>query len=113
MPRALWSRGPVPFTPRAKDTLELSMRHALTMGSNHIGSEHLLLGLIREGEGVGVRVLGDLGIDLDSLRAELLSAMAESGRSRPGYGTTPLPFSDELRDVLRRGEELAREQDAA
>jgi ATP-dependent Clp protease ATP-binding subunit ClpC len=61
--------GQIPFTPRAKKVLELSLREALTESSPHIGTEHLLLGLLREGEGVGARIIKKLGVELPALQA--------------------------------------------
>ncbi len=61
----------IPFTPRAKKVLELSLREALQMGHNYIGTEHILLGLLREGEGVAARVLNSLGITLDSVKEKV------------------------------------------
>ncbi|MEI7616409.1 MAG: Clp protease N-terminal domain-containing protein, partial [Actinomycetota bacterium] len=58
----------IPFTPRAKKVLELSLREALQMGHNYIGTEHILLGLLREGEGVAARVLNSLGITLENIK---------------------------------------------
>ena len=60
--------GHIPFTPRAKKVLELSLREALQLGHNDIGTEHILLGLIREGEGVAAQVLQELGVDLNRVR---------------------------------------------
>jgi ATP-dependent Clp protease ATP-binding subunit ClpC len=60
--------GHIPFTPRAKKVLELSLREALQLGHNYIGTEHILLGLIREGEGVAAEVLQKLGANLDRVR---------------------------------------------
>jgi ATP-dependent Clp protease ATP-binding subunit ClpA len=60
--------GQIPFTPRAKKVLELGLREALSLGHNYIGTEHLLLGLVREGEGVGCRILLDFGADSDAIR---------------------------------------------
>jgi ATP-dependent Clp protease ATP-binding subunit ClpC len=60
--------GHIPFTPRAKKVLELSLREALQLGHNYIGTEHLLLGLIREGQGVAAQVLRTLGADLNRVR---------------------------------------------
>jgi ATP-dependent Clp protease ATP-binding subunit ClpA len=75
----------IPFTPRAKKVLELSLREALQLGHNYIGTEHILLGLVREGEGVAAQVLEKLGADLDRVRRtviELLPGSSESaGRS--------------------------------
>jgi hypothetical protein len=70
----------IPFTPRAKKVLELSLREALQLGHNYIGTEHILLGLIREGEGVAAQVLESQGADLDRVRqqvVQILSAQAE------------------------------------
>ncbi|MCG9479031.1 MAG: ATP-dependent Clp protease ATP-binding subunit [Actinomycetia bacterium] len=61
----------IPFTPRAKKVLELSLREALQMGHNYIGTEHILLGLLREGEGVAARVLNSLGITLETVKAKV------------------------------------------
>jgi hypothetical protein len=68
--------GSPPFTPRAKKVLELSLREALQLGHSYIGTEHLLLGLVREGEGVAAVVLMSLGADLGSVRQETISLMA-------------------------------------
>ena len=62
--------GHIPFTPRAKKVLELSLREALQLGHNYIGTEHILLGLIREGEGVAAQVLTKLGADLNRVRQQ-------------------------------------------
>jgi ATP-dependent Clp protease ATP-binding subunit ClpA len=64
--------GHIPFTPRAKKVLELSLREALQLGHNYIGTEHILLGLIREGEGVAAQVLVGLGADLNRVRQQVL-----------------------------------------
>ncbi len=63
--------GHIPFTPRAKKVLELSLREALQLGHNYIGTEHILLGLIREGQGVAAQVLVRLGADLASVRLQV------------------------------------------
>jgi ATP-dependent Clp protease ATP-binding subunit ClpC len=86
-------RGHIPFTPRAKKVLELSLREALQLGHNYIGTEHILLGLIREGEGVSAQVLLKLGADLNRVRQtviQLLSGSTEvaeagSGETVGGY----------------------------
>lgn len=75
----------IPFTPRAKKVLELSLRESLQLGHNYIGTEHILLGLIREGDGVAAQVLKRLGIDFDATRAEvakLLGVDPEKTRSK-------------------------------
>ncbi len=69
------SPGPPPYTPRAKKVLELSLREALQLGHNYIGTEHLLLGLIREGEGVAARVLKTLGADLPQVRQQVIALL--------------------------------------
>ncbi len=68
--------GQIPFTPRAKKVLELSLREALSVDHDHIGTEHLLLGLLREGEGVGAKILKESGVDLVALREETLKRLA-------------------------------------
>jgi ATP-dependent Clp protease ATP-binding subunit ClpC len=64
--------GHIPFTPRAKEVLELSLREALQLGHNYIGTEHILLGLIREGEGIAAQVLQKLGADLNRVRQAVI-----------------------------------------
>ena len=68
--------GHIPFTPRAKKVLELSLREALQLGHNYIGTEHILLGLIREGEGLAAKILAEADVDLRVLRAEVEQRMA-------------------------------------
>jgi len=70
----------LPFTPRAKKILELALRESLSIGHNYIGTEHILLGLIREGEGVAVKVIRDLGADVDRIRPTVLERI---GNPRP------------------------------
>ena len=74
--------GHIPFTPRAKKVLELSLREALQLGHNYIGTEHILLGLIREGEGVAAQVLTKLGADLSRVRQQVIQLL--SGYSGTG-----------------------------
>jgi ATP-dependent Clp protease ATP-binding subunit ClpA len=64
--------GHIPFTPQAKKSLELSLREALQLGDSYIGTEHLLLGLIRQDEGPAAQALRELGVDLDTTRAEII-----------------------------------------
>ena len=75
----------IPFTPRAKRVLELSWDEARQLGHNYIGTEHLLLGLIREGEGVAARVLENLGVDLNKIRSNVVKML---GDSKPTAGAT-------------------------
>jgi len=67
--------GHIPFTPRAKKSLELSLREALQLGHNYIGTEHILLGLIREGDGVAAQVLVRLGADLNRVRQQVIQVL--------------------------------------
>jgi ATP-dependent Clp protease ATP-binding subunit ClpC len=71
--------GHIPFTPRAKKVLELALREAMQLGHKHIGPEHLLLGLVREGEGVAARVLQKLGLDLKRVREQVIQVLAGGG----------------------------------
>lgn len=71
-------RGRIPFTPRAKKVLELALREALRLGHNFLGTEHIVLGLIRERDGVAAQVLAKRGIDLDQLRETVLTRLEES-----------------------------------
>ena len=68
--------GHIPFTPRAKKVLELSLREALQLGHNYIGTEHILLGLIREGEGIAAQVLRKLGADLNRVRQTVVQLLS-------------------------------------
>jgi len=70
--------GHIPFTPRSKKILELSLREALAVGHNYIGTEHILLGLMREGEGVAVRILLDFGASPAAVRDEVLRLLTSS-----------------------------------
>ena len=121
--------GHIPFTPRAKKVLELSLREALQLGHNYIGTEHILLGLIREGEGVAAQVLVKLGADLNRVRQQVLQLLsgyqgketAESGSGR-GEGTpssslvldqfgrnlTASAREGKLDPVIGRGKEIER-----
>src|SRR5207244_3205127 len=80
--------GHIPFTPRAKKVLELSLREALQLGHNYIGTEHILLGLIREGEGVAAQVLQKLGADLNRVRQQVIQLLSgytgAKGEGQPG-----------------------------
>ncbi|MGI9578820.1 MAG: ATP-dependent Clp protease ATP-binding subunit, partial [Microthrixaceae bacterium] len=78
--------GHIPFTPRAKKVLELSLREALQLGHNYIGTEHILLGLIREGEGVAAQVLVKLGADLSRVRQQVIQLLSGYPGSQSGEG---------------------------
>jgi prophage maintenance system killer protein len=73
----------IPFTPRAKKVLEFSLREAMNLGHNYIGTEHILLGLVREGEGLAAKVLFSLGIELSAVREKVLELLGKSG-AEPG-----------------------------
>src|SRR2546429_49280 len=119
-------QGHIPFTPRAKKVLELSLREALQLCHNYIGTEHILLGLIREGEGVAAQVLQKLGADLGRVRQQviqLLSGYGSSQEQRAGEQATPsgspildqfgrnltaLAASNKLDPVIGREKEIER-----
>src|SRR5690606_1421428 len=73
--------GHIPFTPRAKKVLDLGLREALRLGHNYIGTEHILLGLIREGEGVAAQVLQQLGAELQKVRQSVIQLLSGPGTS--------------------------------
>src|ERR1700679_808169 len=76
--------GSPPFTPRAKKVLELSLREALQLGHSYIGTEHMLLGLVREGEGVAAQVLNDLGADMARVRTQVIQMMSVQAGKEAG-----------------------------
>ncbi len=78
--------GQIPFTPRAKKVLELALREALSLGHNYIGTEHILLGLVRENEGVAARILLDFDADSDKIRNEVIRMLSGPGGRRQGQG---------------------------
>src|ERR671933_364220 len=123
--------GHIPFTPRAKKVLELSLREALQLGHNYIGTEHILLGLIREGEGVAAQVLVKLGADLSRVRQQVIQLLsgysgkegapqgagASSGQETPsgslvldqfGRNVTTLARDKKLDPVIGREREIER-----
>jgi ATP-dependent Clp protease ATP-binding subunit ClpC len=105
--------GHIPFTPRAKKVLELSLREALQLGHNYIGTEHILLGLIREGEGVAAQVLVKLGADLNKVRQQVIQLLSgyAGGKGEPGAaGTEQTPTGSLVLDQFGRNlTQLARE----
>src|SRR2546427_269852 len=118
--------GHIPFTPRAKKVLELSLREALQLGHNYIGTEHILLGLIREGEGVAAQVLQKLGADLNRVRQQVIQLLSGytggKGEAAPGEQTpqgsmvldqfgrnlTQLARDTKLDPVIGRDKEIER-----
>jgi ATP-dependent Clp protease ATP-binding subunit ClpC len=102
--------GHIPFTPRAKKVLELSLREALQLGHNYIGTEHILLGLIREGEGVAAQVLQKLGADLNRVRQQVIQLLSGyTGGKETAPGEAPPQGSMVLDQFGRNLTQLARE----
>jgi ATP-dependent Clp protease ATP-binding subunit ClpC len=105
--------GHIPFTPRAKKVLELSLREALQLGHNYIGTEHILLGLIREGEGVAAQVLVKLGADLNRVRQQVIQLLsgyqgkepAAAGGPAEGTPSTSLVLDQFGRNLTQAGRE--------
>jgi ATP-dependent Clp protease ATP-binding subunit ClpC len=107
--------GHIPFTPRAKKVLELSLREALQLGHNYIGTEHILLGLIREGEGVAAQVLLNLGADLEKVRSAVIQLLSghygkqseggEEGRRGGGGGGSNQLLDEFGRNLTRQARE--------
>jgi ATP-dependent Clp protease ATP-binding subunit ClpA len=107
--------GHIPFTPRAKTVLELSLREALQLDHNYIGTEHILLGLIREGEGVAAQVLVRLGADLDRVRLRVIKLLEaysakEPSAAREGDPGPATSMFDRFTDRSRRVVVLAQEE---
>jgi ATP-dependent Clp protease ATP-binding subunit ClpA len=108
--------GHIPFTPRAKKVLELSLRESLQLGHNYIGTEHILLGLVREGEGVAAQVLVKLGADMNSVRRKVVELLeGYTGERYPeavkeqrstGLGTIPR-LADETIRALDAARDIA------
>jgi ATP-dependent Clp protease ATP-binding subunit ClpC len=105
---------PIPFTPRAKKVLELSRREALAMGHNYVGTEHILLGLLREGDGVAAQVLVRLGADLNRVRQQVIQLLAghqdkdgpKSGRAARRAGKAGRGQHELLPEILGRVESI-------
>src|SRR5690349_7202232 len=108
--------GHIPFTPRAKKVLELSLREALQLGHNYIGTEHILLGLIREGEGVAAQVLVKLGADLSRVRQQVIQLLsgyagAKEGAAPGAGGSESQPSGSLVLDQFGRNlTQLARDK---
>jgi ATP-dependent Clp protease ATP-binding subunit ClpC len=97
--------GQIPFTPRAKKVLELALREALSLGHNYIGTEHILLGLVRENEGVAARILLDFDADAEKIRNEIIRMLSGPGRRQQGGAAGGPPDkakSSKLLDQFRR-----------
>ena len=107
------TNGQIPFTQRAKKVLDLSLREALSIGHNYIGTEHLLLGVIRENEGVAARILLDFNADAEKIRNEIIRMLSGPGR-REDRSTLPLPppeVAAELRRIRAEKESALEEAD--
>ena len=116
--------GQIPFTPRAKKVLELALREALSLGHNYIGTEHILLGLIKENEGVAARILLEFDADSDKIRNEIMRKLTGSARRTPvpqgeakkkvklldqfGRNLTDLAAEGKLDPVVGREKEIER-----
>ncbi|HYA49819.1 MAG TPA: Clp protease N-terminal domain-containing protein, partial [Streptosporangiaceae bacterium] len=106
--------GPIPFTPRAKKVLELSRREALAMGHNYVGTEHILLGLLREGDGVAAQVLVRMGADLNRVRQRVIQLLSghqdqdgpEGGRAARRAGKAGRRQRGLLPEILGRVESI-------
>ena len=118
-PAGAATTGSPPFTPRAKKVLELSLREALQLGHNYIGTEHMLLGLVREGEGVAAQVLINLGADLSRVRQQVIQLLSgyqtgagkEGAPAAAGAGTAETPSGSPVLDQFGRNlTQLARER---
>ncbi|MFQ5913724.1 MAG: ATP-dependent Clp protease ATP-binding subunit [Nitrospinota bacterium] len=122
LPKSLSSsvEGDIPFTPKAKKVLEYAVEEARLMGHNYIGTEHLLLGLIREKDGLAAKILSNLGIKLQQTREQTLNLLREPTTRRPkeksktpsldefGRDLTDLAFEDKLDPVIGRDTEIDR-----
>jgi ATP-dependent Clp protease ATP-binding subunit ClpC len=110
----------IPFTPRAKKVLELSLREATQLGHNYIGTEHILLGLIREGEGVAAQVLVKLGADLSRVRQQIIQLLSgyvgsEAAAEPTGARTwlVRMTMPEDLREADQQLAQARREKEAA
>jgi ATP-dependent Clp protease ATP-binding subunit ClpC len=112
--------GHLPFTPRAKKVLELSLREATQLGHNYIGTEHILLGLIREGEGVAAQILVKRGADLSRVRQQVIQLLSgyvggKEAAPEPGARTrlVRMTVPEELREADQQLAQARREKEAA
>jgi ATP-dependent Clp protease ATP-binding subunit ClpA len=106
--------GHIPFTPRAKKVLELSLREALQLGHNYIGTEHLLLGLIREGEGVAAQVLTAVGADHARVREQVVWLLTgEAEQAGPRARLVRMTVPEDLRELEEQIAQVRRQEQAA
>jgi hypothetical protein len=102
--------GHIPFTPRAKTVLEMSLRESVQLGHNYIGTEHLLLGLIREGEGFASQALTKLGVELGTARQQVIDILSPGSRKPHGPGHDERLSEERVRDLLAEGREYPTEK---
>lgn len=100
--------GQAPFTPRSKKVLELALREALQLGHNYIGTEHILLGLVRESEGVAARVLSNLDVDPDKVRREVIRMLGGGGRGQRARETAAGRGTETKRPKTRQLDQYGR-----
>jgi len=107
------AQGQIPFTPRAKHVLELALREALSLGHNYIGTEHILLGLVRESEGVAARIMNDLDADADRIRQEVMRVLSGPTRrpQKPGAPVGGAKKSSKVLDQFGRNLTKYAEED--
>jgi ATP-dependent Clp protease ATP-binding subunit ClpC len=98
--------GQLPFTPRTKRLIDMSLREALSLGHNYVGTEHILLGLTRETESVATRILTDLGLDSESIRDGVLAKLAGPGRKKPDERATIQTIISSFAKKSRRDAEM-------
>jgi ATP-dependent Clp protease ATP-binding subunit ClpC len=101
-------QGPIGYTPRAKRVMELALDESRKLGHNYVGTEHILLGLIREGEGVAAQILSNFGISVEKAQAEVMNLLGVDGKSQAGYkkpANTPTlnQFSRDLTEMASEG----------
>jgi ATP-dependent Clp protease ATP-binding subunit ClpA len=108
------SSGSPPFTPRAKKVIEMSLREALQLGHSYIGTEHLLLGIVRQGDGAAVRILGDLGVKMSDIRTQVVQLMPRLSSRAAGEPPIHVQYDGAIfRGVVRAvGEQLRPDLDA-
>ncbi len=106
--------GQIPFTPRAKKVLDLALREGVTLGYNYIGTEHILLGLVRENEGVAAEILRDFDVDAETVRMKVIGMLGGARSSRAYdfmYPEAPPELTAEIETVRREKEEALEAQD--
>ena len=106
--------GHIPFTPRAKKVLELSLREALQLGHDYIGTEHILLGVLREGQGVAAQVLAGFGADYARVRGQVVLLLdGEGERAGPRTRLVRMTLPEDLRELDEQIAQVRRQKEAA